>query len=175
MFGFLMQILNMIKAGGNFGFIAQNIASIYYAISITPFGKGLTEEQKLYATGLIDAMVYIQEGSIDKSDIANCIDRSKLGIVGFTPTVFPIKTQENEKNFRLISFSMQLEAYILTTHSTTDYKNIVYAVLNNEQRISNMINKTILQGTKCNIFPMVYVNVLNLIKSEDFRNTILSY
>ena len=175
MLTFLLQTLNMIRSGGNFGFIAQNIATIYYALSVTTFGKSLKEDQKLYATGLIDAAAYIQDGSIDISEIDDCVSMSALGYVGFLGTTFPIMTKQDEKNFRLIAFSMQLEAYIFTSHEIIDYRSVVSAVLKNEKHVVKMINKTLLQGSTCNIFPNVLNNVLTHINSKEFQNIVLSY
>ncbi len=177
LFANLSQLRKAAKAGGNFGFVAQNIAAIYYAIPLTPFGKTLSEDQRLFATGLIDASIYINNGSITSEDIEDCVLMGKTGNVCIG--LYRVQHREMfdlEDNATLVGFAMQLEAFIFCADMPKmDYRDIVNAVVQKKGIIASTISKTLQEGTKSSIFPAVMQNTTIMMASPDFQNVVSSY
>jgi len=176
--GIFRAFKNSISAGGNFGYIAQNIAAIYTALGYNDFGKYLDEDKKLYATGIIDAYSYICEGVLSYEEISDCIAFGDLGFVrlGFY-TQQHRKMFDTEQNERIIGLAMQLEAYIFasTFNGKIDYHDIVDMVVREKPTISRMINSTLNQGIKCPIYKEVLFTVETICKDNAFRDLVNSY
>lgn len=171
------QIEKMLKAGGNFAWIAQNMAAIYYAVPLTPFGKTLSEEQRLFATGLIDATAYLQEGSLCLQDIQDALLWGMTGNVGLELyTVSHRDMFDFEENKNLVGLTMQLEArFFELSDAGIGYREIVDAVITAKQVISDTIEKTLAEGAQCHIFPEVMQNTAIALANPDLQQIILSY
>ena len=165
------------KAGGNFAWIAQNVAAIYYAIPLTPFGKTLSEEQRLFAAGLIDAAAYLREGSLTPQDIQDAVLWGMTGTVGLG--FYNRKHREMfdiEENGNLVGMTMQLEArFFELSDAKIDYHDIVDVVIMNKNIISRTIERTLAEGTRCSIFPEIMQNTTIALASPDFRQLVMSY
>ena len=167
----------MTQAGGNYAWIAQNMAAIYYAIPLTPFGKTLSEEQRLFAAGLIDAVAYLQEGSLTPQDIQDAVLWGMTGNVGLGfYTVSHRNGIEFEENKDLVGLTMQLEArFFELSDAKIDYHDIVDVVIMKKDIISKAIERTLAEGTSCSIFPEVMRNTTVALTSPGFQQLVLSY
>lgn len=167
---------NSAKAGGAFGYVAQNIAIIYYVIKESKFGKQLNEDQLLFATALCDTEVYIQLGQISIEDIKDAVMYAHIQKVEIFPySVIHGSLSDIYKNKYLISLAMQIEALIFNVDSYVNYRDIVDAVIRNKPKITNVINKTLEEKENCNIYPTVFINVTSWIRNADFQNLVLSF
>lgn len=178
LFSFLSQMKKAKSAGGNFGFIAQNIGAIYTALGKTEFGKSLSESEKLYATGLIDTFAYLQQGTLTPRDIAMAMAYGTAGEVclNFYRVQHGNAFFKQEKNEELIDFTMALEAKIFEVSNTgVDYRSLVDLVVENKQTISDMINKTLAEGENCNIYREVMSNVVVHAASPAFQEIVKNY
>ena len=165
------------KAGGNFAWIAQNMAAIYYAVPLTPFGKTLSEEQRLFAAGLIDAAAYLQEGSLSPQDIQDALLWGMTGNVGLGfYTVSHRDMFDFEENKNLVGLTMQLEArFFEVSDAGIDYRDIVDVVVKEKQVIAKTIERTLAEGSRCRIFPEVMQNTTIALANPGLQQMILSY
>lgn len=67
------------KPKNNFEFIALNLALIYYVLNNSYKEYFDDEEQLLIASGVIDALVYIKDGTITLDDIRYAIRFARQG------------------------------------------------------------------------------------------------
>jgi len=177
LFSKLFQLKNAAKAGGNYGFIAQNVAAIYYAIPLTPFGKTLSEDKRLFATGLIDAAAYLQNGTIAIEDIERCVQIAGSGILqaGFN-LITHRKMFDSEDNAELVDFTMQLEYIIFETEMPQmGYSAIANSIVQKKKVIVSQIRETLNEGTKSNIFHDVMIFTTGMMASPDFQSVVNSY
>ena len=165
------------KAGGNFAWIAQNVAAIYYAVPLTPFGKTLPEEQRLFAAGLIDAVAYLQEGSLTPQDIQDAVLWGQTGTVGLGFYNRRHREMfESEDNQELLGMTMQLEArFFELSDAGIDYHDIVDVVVMHKDVIAETIRKTVAEGSRCPIFREVMQNTTIAMASPGFQQLVLSY
>lgn len=169
---FFRALKYMATSGGNFKFIAKNIATIYYVINNSEFGKQLPESQKLFATALCDTMAYTFSGKLSEDDIMEAV---------FTGTVIAegsrglYKKYENMKNRDLINVTMQIEALIFSVDTNVSPTDIINSVINNRKKIATTVNKTLSLGEKCDIYSVVYDNVNIWINDKDFRELVYLY
>ena len=178
-----MGLLNIIrafkdsaKAGGNFGFIAQNVATIYYVLKESEFGKQLNEDQLLFATALCDTIPYISNEAISIDELRRAVIYSKIGCVG----IFPYKVKhdspfEHYENKEIINLTMQIEVLIFSAEMLTDYHNVVNVVVDKKEQISKMVNRTLEQGHKCSIYPTILKGMNHLLNNDEIKKTILSF
>lgn len=176
LFDIFRAFKNANKAGGNFGYIAQNIATIYYVLKNSEFGKQLTEDQLLFATALFDTIIYIKESTITIEEIKESVVLSKIGHV----RIFPYEKEHeafcsNTKNRYLIGLAMQVEALIFTAEMLANYRDIVDIIVDKKAKIADTINQTLEQGKNCILYPAVYENVNRWINEQDLRKLILSF
>lgn len=79
--GIIGALIKSAFAGGNFGYIAQNVATTYIAVCQYAEDKKYGTSQLLYATGLIDIIPYIKSGQMSEGRIKTCIKCGDEGIV----------------------------------------------------------------------------------------------
>ena len=177
LFSAFKHLKNAAAAGGNFGFIAQNVATIYYVLGELPFGKTIDDDKRLYATGILDAIVYIANGSIAEEDISDCVLCGKVGRVSLG-----LYYQEHrdlfdyEENRDLIGLTMQLEALIFSVSNTdVDYREIVNQVVAQKKTISDMVNRTLKEGKKSPLYQNVLFNVSNWLSDPQIVELINGY
>ena len=171
-FTFIRAAKNMIINGGNYSFIAKNIAMIYYVIENSDFGKILSEEQKLFATALCDTYEYLQSGEMSVEDIMETVF---LGTELANPTYGFYGIFEVVDNRNLINVTMALEALIFSKHSDLEYQAIVNNVIKNKEKISETINKALVLKEKCDLYNVIYDNVNIWINDKDFQKIIFMY
>lgn len=168
-FGYFSAFKSMLSAGDNFRYIAQNVATIYYVIDNSKFGATITDRQKLYATALIDTYAYISNGTISLEDIARGVSASQAGMI----ILFPYSRQHGifdiRDNCDLLNLTMQLEAMIFNADSNVHPNQIIDTIVSKKDSISDMINKTISQGTKCPLYKTVLKNTNAHLQDQDFQ------
>lgn len=157
-------IKNQMKAGGNFAYIAQNIATIYYVIKQSNFGKSLTNAQLLFATALCDTIYYIQSGDISVEEIA------MYAKIAATPSTLM------RRNKYLKDLAVYIEALIFSIEVPEfEYDEIIDEIIKDTTQIDIMIDKTIEEGEKSYLYHTVYENVNIWINEDAFRDIVLSY
>lgn len=178
LFGILKTIKNAKKAGGNFGYIAQNIATIYYVLKESEFGKQLNEDQLLFATALCDTISYVESGNITIEELYSSVIQSKIGVV----SIFPYEVRHDSflnntttKNKYLIGLTMQIEALIFSAEMLANYHDVVDSVVERKSEIAKMVNKTLQEGKKGNLYPAVLSNISIWLKDNSFRQIILDF
>ena len=176
-FNIIKAMFQSILAGGNFGYIAKNIATIYYIIENSCFGKELTEEQKLYATALCDTYNYLLNNTITIDEIQRAVFFAKAGIVGIGPYIKPLGLLNSGlgENEDVIYLAMQIETLIFSVATKNDYHDVVDMVLSSKDKIANMVNKTIEKGKNGSLYSSLNKNVNMHLCDSAFRNIVLSY
>lgn len=170
---FFSSYKSMIKAGGNFRFVAQNIATIYYVVDHSAFGRTLNDTQKLYATALIDAYAYIINGTISMEDVARGVSLAQAGIT----SLFPYHRQHGilycHDHSDLIHLTMQLEAMIFNVDTNVHPDQIIEMVVSQKENIADIVDKTILQGSRSPLYNNVLKNVTVHLEDPDFQYIVL--
>ena len=176
-FSVFKQLKNAASAGGNFGFVAQNIATLYYAIGETPFGKTLDDETRLFATGILDIIAYLNDGTLSPDSVVDSISYGKIGQVSLDfYSIQHRRMFDVEDNGVLIGFAMQLEAFIFEASNTgIGYRDIVDQVVSHKSVIANMISKTLAEGKRSPLYPSVMGNVSIWLSDPNIIGLINSY
>lgn len=173
----LFQSKKAKQTGGNFGIIAQNIAAMYTAIGLTPFGESLDEEHKLFAIGLINIASYLKNGMLTEKSVKDSILYGSIGQVGLDfYNITHRQMFDYEDNYVLVGFTMQLEVFIFdATVKGVNYRDIVNQVCAHKEIIADTINATLSQGTKCSNFEAIMPNVLVWSSQPEFQQTVNDY
>lgn len=167
---------NAKKAGGNFGYIAQNIATIYYVLNESDFGKQLTEDQLLFATALFDTICYINEGTITVDELKDSVVLAKIGHIGISTYQKQYESFcSNTENKYLIGLAMQIESLIFTAEMLANYHDVVDEIVKRKTEIAKMINQTLEQGKKCTLYPTINFNVNTWMYERSLQELILSF
>lgn len=174
-FNMLSQYKSMLKAGDNFRFVAQNIATIYYVVDHSAFGHTLNNSQKLYATALIDTFAYIQNGRISMEDVARGVSIAKAGATA----LFPYRQLHGmlycHEHSDLIHLAMQLEAMIFNADTNAHPNQIIDMVVSKKEDIANMVTKTMDQGCRSPLYKNVFNNISGHLQDPDFQYIVLAY
>lgn len=174
------QVKNGMAAGGNFGFIAQNMACIYYVVDNHPLTKDLPSQNKLYATALFDLIAYLMDGSMDINMIAAGVRAAYHGDIriGFTTrshsTMFGVGG--NSEYPRLVNTTMQVESMIfMLSNPEFGVDRIIDSVIENKEVIEQMVDKTMAEGDKCNLYNNVFQNVNGYLREESILEIIKQF
>ncbi len=179
----MMKLTDLFKAfksgtteGGNYRYIAENVATIYYIIQNSEFGKKLTEKQLLAGTALIDLMPYIQNQTIRAVELSDALLQADVGEVSIS---FFSKRHsdmfEQYPNKKLVNLVMQLEAMIFRADSNMSNQVIVDAVIGNKSVIQNAIEKVLLEGKEGKCYSTILSRVTDYINDEGFQQAVLAY
>lgn len=173
---FFRALKNARKVGGNFGYIAQNIATIYFVLKESDFGKRLSKDQLLFATALCDTISYVKLGTITIEDLHEAVILSQIGEV----RIFPYSVRHDSlsnflENKDIVGLAMQIEALIFSAEMIVDYHDVVDSVVSQKNQIEQMINKTLKEGKNCELYPAVFFNISDWLNDNNFRQTILDF
>jgi len=149
--GFLSKIFggsaNKSKPADNFEYIAMNITYIYNLLKNKFADRFSDEDSLLLASGIIDTLVYIQEGSISIEDIKNGLVAAKIGKCRIGHIL--VSHEEDVKTFftgpkdTLLNFTMQIECMIFAVdEQSMSEKRIISTVITKKDDISKIIKNT---------------------------------
>lgn len=175
-FACIKAIFQAFSSGGNFGFIAKNIATIFCIVDRSQYSNGFTEAQKLYATALIDVMKYLDD-VISVNDVEKAVTNSMRGIVGIDFYTVPIGLYDMGKyqNQNLVHMIMQMEMLIFSVSCKYNYREIVDMVISEKEKIIHTVDATLAQPVKNKSYSELEAITLNQLKNEQFRNIVLSF
>lgn len=151
----------MLRAGGNFAFIAQNVAAIYHATYIPNFGKSLSEPQRLLTTALLDTQTYLAEGTISVTELLSAVRRVCQEPASASPGQRSVK--------RLVDLTTQLELMIFQVDTKLDPRDIRTQVTRHLPQISEMIRRTLSDVENCPIYPNVVSNTCIILSDRGFQ------
>ena len=171
--GFTETTTQVISAGGNFRFVAQNIATIYCIVEHSSFGKTLTKEQKMYAAALIDMYAYLSKGAYQPIDVAMAVDYARGGIVSLFPHNKVHGLLDRNENADLVNLSMQLEAMIFSVDTNVPDKEIVDMVVSEKSTISDAVNQIVSQGSNGAMYKKMYTYVQQHLSDPSLQNIVL--
>jgi len=159
----------------NFEYIAMNLAFIFHLLKKNHSNRVSSEADLLLATGVIDMIVYLQDGSISVEDIRNGLMVSKQGICRLRPT-----TVQHENGTQamfvgvedsLLNFTIQVEAMIFAVDEPSmGSKRIINAVLNKKADIQRMLQDTV-EAVQSEHFPPGLPKLVDdFITADEFSN-----
>ena len=166
LFAKLNNIEKMIEAGGNFAFIAQNIATIYCVVKESDVGKQFNEEQTLYATTLFDLMAYINDQEIKISEISDIVNEG-LSLAKILP--------DNQGNAKLIGVALKTEQKCFELSTNVDISTINNQVVGQLDIISDVIKAILLDPEKSSIYKNVFENVTNWLNNSTLIKYIIEF
>ena len=153
----------------------MNVAFIYHLLSKNYSNRSSSEKELLLTTGIIDMIVYIQEGSITVEDIQNGLTASNLGVCRLGTT-----TVEHENGTRamfvgvedsLLNFTIQIEVMIFNIDQPTmGAKRIINAVLSKKADIQRTIQGVSTVAQSGTFPPGVPELVDGFMTAEEFSN-----
>ena len=143
----MFNVFKKQKPQDNFDFIAINIVAIYEVLQKNYKECFSKKDDLLTTSGIIDCLVYINEGSIFVDDLQQAIIVAKQGVchVAFTsiPHEDEVQTMLMESKNLFLNFIMQIEAMIFyADNKSFGGKEIIRAVINKKKDIEEMINIT---------------------------------
>jgi hypothetical protein len=165
----------------NYKYIAMNVAQIYHLLS-TDYAYLFKEEKVLLKTcGVIDTILYLQEGTITIEGIDNAILIASHG-----KCALPLaeETHESKKDVTeaglffgvqqvddlLLNFTMQLECQIFRAESSFSISDevIIKSVISKKKVIKKTIDETIKKATSGTIDPNIKVLVNAFISNPEY-------
>ena len=179
----ILPILNLLRdkrPKDNFDLIAMNTTVIYFILK-EKYGNQFDKEKDLITTsGVIDAIVYIKEGSIKVVQLINAMLLAKVGRCSLD--LIDIKHEDAEAFFSpdrdlFLNYILQLETLIMSVdNSTIRGKDVMHAVISKKKAIKEMIDITI-ERVKTNKLAEIRQQYLRLIDTfmtgddyKDIRN-----
>lgn len=143
----LFNIFKKQRPQDNFDFIAMNIVAIYEALQKN-YKNSFTKEYDLITTsGIIDALIYVSEGSISLDKLKKAITYARLGIcrIGLTEISHeagPRTAFLGPKNL-LLNFILQIEAMIMyADNKQFSAEDILHAIISKKRDIEEMVTIT---------------------------------
>ena len=181
--GIISGLINMISSGGNFRFIAQNMAAIYSVLQDTSFGQSLDRHHLLFATALADVQAYFWAGQMTEEDLNQAVSCALTRTVSinsysrrsFSPSDTSDPLRGFSENMDIICLTMQVEAMIFALSSRLDSDIVVDQVIKNKKVIAKTIENGLRDIKHLRIYNAVHNNVIAWISDSEFRRTIISY
>jgi hypothetical protein len=173
----LFNIFRKKRPRDNYDFIAMNIVAIYEALQKN-YRNSFTKEYDLMTTsGIIDALIYVSEGSISLDELKNAITCARLGICRIGLTKIAHEAGERTaflgpKNL-LLNFILQIEAMLMhADNKQFSAKDIIYVVISKKKDIEEMVTIT-RKKIESGEFSQIYEGALQATKAfmttEEFR------
>lgn len=155
------QLTRMIEAGGNYAFIAQNMACIYNVVNEDARTRFLPEKNRLLATAIFDLMGYLKDGELELMDIEWMMSEAEVGAiaVGFNRKPHSGLTDTSEYK-DLVNLTMQVETSIFfLAEPDLGGEDIMQSVLQRKDLITKVIEGTIAEGQQCRLYNDVRANI----------------
>lgn len=162
---------NSFKAGGNVGYIAQNVATIYHCICrYADKENKYTTAQRIYAALLIDSIAYLQSGQISSSELQTSVHAAALRQIGanhfYRQELYGIACYPD--NAHLICATADLEVLMFCADSNLDYHSVIDFVARSIGTIESMVHRTLAQGDASPLFSSILPTVLTAFHQPDF-------
>lgn len=174
------KLLNLFKARrpkDNYDFIAMNIVAIHEALQKN-YNHSFTNEEDLMTTsGIIDALVYINEKSISLDDLKQAIVCAKLGVCKVALIRIAhedgVKTMFMGPRDLLPNFILQIEAMLMyVDNKQFNAEDVICAVISKKKDIKEMIEitrKKIENGEFSQIYRGALQSTSAFMTMEEFR------
>ena len=173
----MFNYAKFLKNGGNFTFIAENVAAIYRALELTSFGHDLSLGRHLYATALIDTIAYLQSGQFESSDLelaALNATIKRISIMPYERKVYPMFGDPSYHQ-ELVCLAMQLEAMIAFADNKITYTQAIDIVMSKKDLIESTIHRAVCAPSKLSIFETVQANVDAIVADKSFCDQVLAF
>lgn len=173
----MFNYAKFLKNGGNFTFIAENVAAIYRALELTAFGRELSLGRHLYATALIDTVAYLRSGQFEESDLELAALNATIRHISILPYDCQVYSMFDDIAYHqeLVCLAMQLEAMIAFADSKITYKQAIDIVMSKKDLIESTIHRAVCNPAKLEIFETVQANVDAIVENKSFRDQVLAF
>ena len=152
------QISASWKTGGNFKFIALNMATIYNAICQNDIGKKYSENERMSAMSLCDMYQYLMDGDTDPYEV-----------VGYTKNA--LKRIGNGSDVdKITEITIEMEYLIFATLGKFSDEVIRDCINKEYHEIRAIIEKTLCEPDSSIIKDNVYKNVYLWLEDKDFND-----
>ena len=141
------QLTKMIKAGGNFTFIALNMVTIYSVIEKHPKSCQMNTKQKLALTSMCDMYQYIFDGDTNANEV-----------VGYTK-IGTHHTENSSLDCQLTEVTLEIERLIFEISGLASDWDIENQLQLHKEKISQVIKEVLIDSTKSPLYKDVYSNV----------------
>lgn len=174
---FFKAIINMIRAGGNFGYVAQNVATIYNVITNSPSLQTINYKQTLFAVALCDLTSYYKKGLLQIEDAAYAVDAACLGCLLTNSNIITHSdTSDDCMPELLVNLTMELLLIVYCLDTRHDESIIMQSILENKDKIRKTIDKELKKGSKGSLYKDVYRNIhIYCLCNKNNREVILNY
>ncbi len=155
----------------------EDLASIFYVLKESEFGKILSDEQLLFACAILHLSKFLKKGLITFSEIKNAIILGQKNVckLGNFEQLHRNFQDEDSIATDLIGFSMQLEClkYYIETKIPTN--EIVNSIVAKKEKIIIQILKTLQRGENNNLEQTIIDNVNTMLNDTYFKNLVINY
>ncbi len=174
---FLKSIIYMICAGGNFNYVAQNVATIYNIIVNSDFAKSIDHKQLLFAVALCDLTSYYQKGLLQISDAAYAVDAALTGMLSTNSSVIQHDyTHDDSIANLLVNLTMEILLIIFILNTKQDEFHITNEILKHKESTEKTIQKELSLGTKGRLYKDIFRNTYAfLLCNKNNKNVVLNY
>ena len=173
----MFNYAKFLKNGGNFTFIAENVAAIYRALELTSFGHDLSLGRHLYATALIDTVAYLRSGQFESSDLELATLNAMINRISIMPYERKVYPMFGDLSYHqeLVCLAMQLEAMIAFADNKITYTQAIDIVMSKKDLIESTIHRAVCNPAKLEIFETVQANVDAIVENKSFRDQVLAF
>lgn len=173
--GIFNKIKNFSKIGGNIGYIAQNMATFYYCLQNSDFGRSLTIPQLSYATALADLGNYYTRWNADPNDYRTDLESAlTLPIMSLNGEFYDHSSIKVYGDYiSLIYTTMEVEAIIFSRDTSTRTDEIFRQITQNKLLIADVINTTMNQGKQSPLYADIKKLSDVLLTIEAFKDYVL--
>ena len=140
------------KRQDNYTLVADNIVA-FYMILRDNFSKSFRKEQLMFAAGLMDVIIYLQNGSITPNEIARAVYLAKHGEIALKgrKLVHARRSEDGDmsdyaptEEELLVNFTLQIECLIMSVKKRGNMGTVLLVV----NKKKDLIRDTILNGLK---------------------------
>ena len=142
------------KRQDNYTLIADNVLA-FYMILRDNFSKSFRNEQLLFAAGLMDVIIYMEQGTITPNEVAKAVYLAKHGECALKgKKITHAKRYEDDdmsdydpdEEELLVNFIMQIECVIMSVKKRGNSTAVLVMVNNKKDLIKETVEKGLKEG-----------------------------
>ena len=161
----------------NFDLIATNVGIIYEIIDESAFGHTISEDQKLFATAVMDLETYIMNGEFNYDDIQRAVLSSKIGTLTSAYS-FARKTHgfmDYDEFSNLLSLVMQIELMVFECDTHIDPYLIMDELIKQKEHLRELVGKTQRAPRNFEVFNTVKMFAMKYLNDDGFKKKVLHF
>lgn len=162
-------IKQMQAAGGNFNYVAQNIATRYFILTNTNYGWMISDTQRMYAVALMDAAAAARAGDIEMSALSSAAEDAFISRIHLGEYSRAHGEWVDTEFECLCNLVLQIEALMFAAYTNVDPETIMDSIISHKAEIVSTVKRTLQQGKNGPLYEQLIQPVTNMINDHVFR------